>query len=293
MHRCRALPHRPALVAALLAASLAPEADAQADAAARRQRDPGLVVGLVVDRETRQPIEGVAITVRLLDPDDPATPFSAAVLTDGSGRFTIEGLADGPYEIAIERIGYQRASGSMELSASLGATVDVELVREAVALDPLVVVAEAGSRYLDTAGFYDRASRGIGQFVTREQILGAGAQRMSDIFRTMPGVQVARGGGAGSEGYLLLRGGCPADLYIDGQRLIPPVSVDQVLRPLDVEGLEVYHGSEVPAAYRTTNCGAVLVWTHVPNPDVRAEPLSWKKVLAVLGLATFAIVISR
>ena len=276
-----------------LLAGLPAAVGAQAGREGRTPRDPGLVVGLVVDRESGEPLEGVAITVRTTvdDPNPPAVP--GPVLTDDSGRFMIRGLVDGRYSIAVERIGYQDVASSLVYRSDLGVRIDVEMVQEAVELEPLLVVAQGGSHYLENAGFYDRTRRGIGRFVTRDEILARNLFQMSDVFTGMAGVRVTRGGRPGSEGVVLLRGGCMADVYVDGLRLLPPVSVDNLVQPLDVEAVEVYSGPEIPAAYRTTSCGAVLIWTRVPNPGVPGSPLTWRRVLVVAGFAAFAFVITR
>lgn len=284
-----------ALAALALATGLPVSASAQTPPDRRAPPEPGLVEGVVIDRETRLPVEGVAV---LLEPTDDSTgtsvlPTPAPVLTDQSGRFRFRGLTDGRYRLEVERIGYRPASGSLDLRATVGARVDVEMVSEAVELEPLFVVAEAGSLYLDNAGFYDRARRGIGRFVTRNEILDRNALYLTDVFRTMPGVRVWRGAGVGSDSRVLLRSGCVADVYVDGVRLLPPVSIDALVQPTDVEAVEVYQESEVPAAFRTTTCGAVVIWTHVPNPGLPGNPLTWKRVLAVVGFAAFAIVITR
>ena len=79
-----------------------------------------------------------------------------------------------------------------------------------------------------------------------------------------------------------------ADVYVDGGRMIRPFSVDFSLRPDDVEAIEVYHASEMPAEFGTTTCGAVMIWTRVPNRGTGTQ-FSWVPVLSALSLLVLAL----
>ncbi|MBW3534843.1 MAG: carboxypeptidase regulatory-like domain-containing protein [Gemmatimonadetes bacterium] len=285
---------RALLTSALALATAFPALAGAQDAGDRRDRGdaPG-IVGIVVDRETRQPIEGVAVTLRPLA-DAPATLARPPVLlTDARGRFLLADLASGRYGIAIERIGYQSVIDSVAYRSELGLRIDVEMVADAVEMDPLLVVAEARSRNLDANGFYDRRRRGIGRFVSRDEIQKGSVMRVSDIFRTMAGVRMSSGGRiSGQGGVALLRGGCRADVYLDGVRTIPPFPVDALLHPNDLDAVEVYHGSELPSQFGTTSCGAIVIWTHVPNPRT-GQPFSWKRLGIVAGFIAAAFLLTR
>lgn len=272
------------------AAAAAAEAQVREDARARRA-GPG-IVGVVVDRVTGRPLEGAAVAVELLTEgaDTLATP--APFVTDPSGQFVFEGIADGRYHIEVDRLGYRTMADSVDYQAVLGLRIDVQMVEEAVELEPILVVVEARSLRLESAGFYDRRRRGIGRFVTREEVLEDNALRISDVLRTMPGVRMRRGG-AFREEVVVLRGGCRADVYVDGVHLAPPAPVDALLAPTDLDGLEVYHASELPAGFRTTTCGAVVFWTHTPNPGTVAEPFTWGRVLAAAGFLGLALFLTR
>lgn len=259
--------------------------------------DPG-IVGLVVDRITRGPLQGAAVTLRPLSEDTVALPPDTLpalppVLTDPSGRFVFQGIADGRYRIEVERIGYRTVAESIDYRAALGKRVDVGMVQEAVELEPLLVVADARSFHLDATGFYDRRRRGLGRFVTRDELLAATTLRVSDVFRTMPGVGMGGGRPGSGEQVVVLRNGCRADVYVDGVHLAPPAPIDALLTPHDVDALEIYHASEVPPAFRTTGCGAVVIWTHVPDPGSVGNPFSWKRVLAAVSFVGAAILLTR
>lgn len=113
------------------------------------------------------------------------------------------------------------------------------------------------------AGFHRRLRRGHGYFVTREQIERRNPSRLSHMFRQLPGVTVVRqefGGTIVSD-----RPDCRLEFFVDGVRS-SFLRMD-ALRPGDVAGIEVYHGtSRVPPRFvRRDFCGAVVVWTRVPG----------------------------
>lgn len=113
------------------------------------------------------------------------------------------------------------------------------------------------------AGFHRRLRRGHGHFVTREQIERRDPSRLSHMFRQLPGLTVVRqefGGTVVSD-----RPDCRLEFFVDGVRS-SFLRMD-ALRPGDVAGIEVYHGtSRVPPRFvRRDYCGAVVVWTRVPG----------------------------
>ncbi len=279
---------RPAsvLAAALAGAlALAAEADAQApDRAARALPVPG-IRGLVVDRETGAPIGDAAVTVELLGPgvDDEGT---LTVLTNADGRFTLANMPSGHFGLRVQRLGYQTVRDSVTHERALGLRVSVEMAQEALELEPLLVITRARSRALQANGFYDRRRRGLGYHITRDEAALANAFRVSDAFRGMAGIQVSPGARMGQRGIIRLRTGCMADVYLDGTRTVTPFPVDDLLAPADIEAVEVYRASEVPAQFGFSNCGVVLIWTHTPE-EPSGQSWSWTKFF--IGAAFFGL----
>lgn len=245
------------------------------------------IVGVIADRETQRPVEGAVITLWTLEGE------AISVLSDASGRFVFNRLADGRFNISVERIGYQEFTGSITFRDDVGLRLTIDLVQEAVELEPLFVVSEERSRSLSAQGFYERQQRGIGRFVTRDQIDSRNSVRMSDVLETMAGVRMSTAGRSRQQAVVLLRGGCVADVYLDGIRTVAPFPVDALVQPSDVEAVEVYHGSETPARYGMTNCGTVLIWTRVPNPATPGSQTGSNRVLGVLGLTAIAFLLMR
>ena len=190
-------------------------------------------------------------------------------------------------DMILETIG----SGAGQ-SKYLGLRIEAALVPEALELDPLIVVVEARSLHLEDAGFYDRQRRSFGRFVTRQEIEARRPLLVSDLLRMMPGVRVSPRGAFPRENVLLLRGGCVADVYIDGFPSGQSVPVDAMLHPNDIEAVEVYQASETPAQFKTTSCGAVVFWTRRPSPGA-GNPFTWRRGLVALGLVGVGILLTR
>jgi outer membrane receptor for Fe3+-dicitrate len=167
---------------------------------------------------------------------------------------------------------------------SRGERVEIELRmgHSAVLLEPLIVRARA---HEGVGGFRDRMrTNGFGRFMGREQIERRSAMRVTDLLRTVPGVQLVSTG-VGST-YVLMRGGagqCAPDIYLDGSRLRQSreVDVDAFVTPASLEGVEVYtSASATPSVFASSSaCGVVAFWTR-PAPPGR---WSWRWFGAGLG----------
>jgi hypothetical protein len=98
-------------------------------------------------------------------------------------------------------------------------------------LESVVVQADRSKLQKDYTGFTERAKRGgFGRFFTEEDISRRSAFVLTDVLRTVPGLQVVPNGGLG---YTVRgRGGCTPDLFIDGLRVLDGTAqMDQLVRP--------------------------------------------------------------
>ena len=287
------LPRKLLAPAALLALALPAGLAAQTVADTRVSRGPPGIAGEVVDRETGEPLEGVAVELHAMGEAVGMLPISARTLTDAAGRFAVAALDDGRYRITIDRLGYRPITDSIDFRSDVGLRIEVQFVLEAVELDPLFVVVDARSSYLEATGFYDRQRHGIGHFLTREEIQARRPSEVSDVFRPMAGVRLSANEGLGSQGILLMRGGCAPDIYVDGMRTVGPYPIDALVQPLDVQAIEVYTGSELPTGFDTSTCGAVVIWTHVPSPGGPPNQSGWRRLLVAAGFAGIAYLLVR
>ncbi len=143
--------------------------------------------------------------------------------------------------------------------------------RRAVELDPVTVEGEAERfRPALLRGFYERKERGWGQFITREDIEQRNPDTFTTMLRMVPGWRVVpheRGGR-----YYTVRGvgykGCPPTFYLDGIKLGPidsvtSLGVDIFVFPSELEAVELYRVSELPAEFGGSDagCGVIAAWT--------------------------------
>lgn len=232
-------------------------------------RPPGVIDGTVTDSALR-PLGMAEVSIL-------RTPLR--LLTNQQGRFRITDVAAGQYILIVRRIGFRPVSQLIEVQ-------ETDTLHLAYELDPLPrnlldtvrVVAERTSR--DLQEFESRRLRGVGQFLSREQITRRGSVELVDLMRGFRSVAIATDpskGGAIPEqiaynrrdyGNFLTSGAgtCPMQVVIDGVNM--PASFDLSLGPLvsQIAGIEVYGGpSTAPVQFQGTDrrCGLILIWTRV------------------------------
>ena len=256
-HRIWTSALRAALVVCATASFAASVAQAQEGAPWR-----GVVAGIVRDSSgARLPSVGVV-----------ALAVGVQTVTDDSGAFRLTGLPSGSVTIQLRRLGYVPASLVLTLGAGETREMRVVLAQTAEELDGVDVHASALRGKM--SGFNARRVRGVGTFITREEIEKRQPGKMSQLLRYVPGVYVPQdnsdmrpsGVGMRRAAGLSSQGSCGVQLYVDGQHY-PDGRLDD-FRPAEVEGIEIYKSaSEIPAAFRSrdTMCGVIAIWTRDPD----------------------------
>ncbi len=219
------------------------------------------VFGIVAERGTSNPIQAAA--VRLI-PGGDATALER--LTDAAGRFSIRSVPAGRYRLRVERFGYETVEQAIELRTD--SDVRVELVVEAVELEPLLVVTDRQLRP-DIPGWDRRRRQDLGTFISRESIDQSRTLLASEVLRRVPSVQlIPRGGGLlGND--VLIRG-CRPTLIVNGAPIEGTrgsFALDELFGSEGVEAMEVYTASNIPPefGFGRNPCGAVVVWTRRPE----------------------------
>lgn len=269
--------------------------DARRDTAPPCPRDPGtesgtvgrsrpaalllafLLVGSLASLRAQEPatgpgegLEGIVVTGPderpLADAEVRIVAGSESTVTDSTGRFFL--VTPPTPRIFLVVIHDGLLAGPVDVELPPEGPVRLRITPDAVPLPALDVTVERRAAVDGRlAGFHRRLRRGHGHFVTREQIEQRDPSRLSHMFRQLPGLTVVRqefGGTIVSD-----RPDCRLEFFVDGVRS-SFLRMD-ALRPGDVAGIEVYHGtSRVPPRFvRRDYCGAVVVWTRVPGD---AEP---------------------
>lgn len=148
-----------------------------------------------------------------------------------------------------------------------------------ILLDP--VRAEAEIRFTGRLGeVRDRQLRyeklGQGHFIWRDDFKHRSPNRLTDVLREIPGVEIVPVGSMArypgqfvvrmSRNQSLRNRGCHVQLYVDGHRLPMDGEIFDLIAPpiASIEAIEVYTGaSQVPSELGGSNfgCGVIAVWT--------------------------------
>ncbi len=221
--------------------------------AGRRQ-----LVGVVRDGAGAA-MEGVTVTI----------PGSSA-LTGVRGLFELLTLEHDTVTISFRKVGFEPIDALLTARNKLWDTVVVQMEQASQRLSDVKVTETRTRSALALRTFEERKARGIGQFITRADIVERGSSRLSDLLRSKRGVNVIRGGKVRFSAYT---GGrnvqCQPDIWLDGMRS-QGMEVDEIL-PSTVEAMELYpYFSTIPVEFQpvganTTPCGTIVIWTRIPN----------------------------
>ena len=192
-------------------------------------------------------------------------------VADDSGTFRLSSLPSGVLTLQVRRLGYRPYDTTLTASPNAELRIAVTLVAAPALLEALAVHDD--SRRGKMGAFNTRRARGVGVFITREDIEHRRPGRTSELLRYVSGLYVPQENsdmqsaeiGMRRASRLTAQSNCAVRLYVDGQPY-PDGHVDD-FRPVEVEGIEIYRSaSEVPASFRgrDTMCGVISIWTRDP-----------------------------
>ena len=231
-------------------------------AEAARAQGTGTLRGVVIDSATRTAVSGAEVS---------ATALRQFARTDDRGQFTLDKLPAGQIELSIRRVGYEPQRETILATGGPRDSVLIVLVAQPAMLSGVNVSAAERRQREGIKGFYARRARGVGAFVTREDLEARHARVPTDALN-LPGIAVVHtryGTAVRFTTGASLRRSCPPTLWIDGQRA-PRMELDDI--PVnDIEGIELYHGPSVtPGQFwqgneSNTSCGTIVVWSRAPG----------------------------
>ncbi len=180
--------------------------------------------------------------------------------TDQTGAFMLRSLPSGTHSLEVRQIGYAPKRVGVELSARRPARTIITLTERTAVLAPVTVFGRAPPRSI--TGFLERRQRGLGLFLTRDEIAKTNPFDIADVLRRAPAVRVTP---SATFGYrITMRGGCVPSVYINGHRIDDPgEDIDALVRPEDIAAMEVYSGQgQTPAEFQSAEaCGSIVIWT--------------------------------
>jgi len=226
--------------------------------AAQAQRASAAIRGQAVEQGTGSPVNGARITL---------VGTTKAVSADTSGHFTFDGLTPGLYVVQVSAIGFTRGIFQLQLGEGEVINQVFELAPRVYGMEPMTVEAQrraAGRRFEE---FHQRMARGVGTFITEEDIRRRNPINIMDMLRTLRGVHPECSGDNCIIRFAGQPTSCEPKYVLDG---LPSDSyIAESLEPRDIVGIEVYRGaSEMPAEFGGSDaaCGAVVIWTRSGPP---------------------------
>lgn len=213
--------------------------------------------------------------------------------TDDDGHLHLAPVVPGPVRLTIRRLGFRPTSVDLTVNANRATIDTVRLVQVAHRLDVITVRGTIHAYSSRMLGFYERRSQGFGHFFTRAQIEDINPSHLTDLFRRIPGMQLASTNVI--QNAVRMRGArdCPPLLWLDGAPAAAAEYDLDTIDPLSIEAMEVYSGpSEVPIQFKppmdVQACGVIVIWTRqgeprhpyakAPDPDQIVKMLDSSKV---------------
>lgn len=210
------------------------------------------LTGIVVD-EGKAPVPSAELVLKRQGEQ------SRVARSGTDGRFSFPDVRPGPIALTVRRMGYTARTLTIDVSAA-GVASPVEVKLEEIPSDIAAVLVEGSKGHLQE--FYEhKANSNFAKFFERKDIEKRNPIYLSELLRTVAGASLYASERTGNR--IMLRD-CKPMVWVDGMRA-PGAELDEVARPMDVAGIEVYPSyAGLPAQYQDRNnrmCGAILVWT--------------------------------
>jgi hypothetical protein len=225
--------------------------------AMRLRRGAGRLTGIIRARESGRPVAGAQVTVD-------GTGLTS--VTGDDGVFRLSSLPLGTQVISARKVGFMPSDRPIDILADGSGRAEVSLDRLRAVLDTVKTVARRVYS-LSFEGFAERRLRGSGYFFGAERIDSLQPFDITDVLWRVPTMRVDR---LRFSKFISMPGPfggrCRPSLFLNGSRLafMTPRDLDQMARPADVLGVEVYI---MPAlappqfADPLAKCGSIIVWT--------------------------------
>jgi hypothetical protein len=192
-------------------------------------------------------------------------------LTNDKGEFTMTKLPSGSQVLLARHLGFGAQTVAVDLNSREPQRVTIKLPKFVAMIDPVVVNARRAAS-LDRVGFSQRQKMGQGFYMGPDELKNRNPTRLSDLFRTVPGLRVTSTPDGDIVGSSRSAGGNDCvRYYVDDMpwQSAEPGDINQFVNPNEVVAMEVYQGSMVPAQYSGAggSCTTILLWTRFKIRD--------------------------
>lgn len=148
-------------------------------------RTPGCLAGLVVDKQTREPLTGATVQIE---------GNAAGAVTDIDGRFLFPELMPGSYKIEVKYISYALLQlGPVVISPGEKTLLTVEMTEASLSLEGVVVVARAKQNTELALLKATQASLVVQSGISAQQIGRTQDRDASEVIRRIPGISLIDG----------------------------------------------------------------------------------------------------
>jgi hypothetical protein len=244
-----------------------------------------IITGRVLEAGSDSPIRSATVTLVA------ATRSLLSTESDSAGNFRVAVPRPGWYSLRVERLGYASArSDTLEIGVRENVEVAIRLSVTAVRLEPLLVV-ERRSEIRPRSEFERRVEAGrrsgLGVFITREALDSTSSPSVTGVLARVPLLRLQNDDKLIS----VSQGECVPTLYLNGARFQIAESIDDLLLPSTLEGIEIYRNqTELPREFAGIgHCAAIVFWTRVGEPSRGA---TWRLFVAggaLLGMVVLLI----
>lgn len=222
---------------------------------AQAQQPAASIVGHVVDRQTRAPVQGAHVRL---------TWTEKSAIADSAGRFELAGLVPGMGLLQVRAIGFRIGSWSVTLASGSVVADTFELDAVPIELSELVVPAKPSEDWRSPEGFERRRHRGGGYFVTEEMIRQQRPTALVEVLRTVPGIDTNCNIRGCVVRMVRSTRGCSPEYFLDG---FPATFATGPEFPIQaIRGIEVYPDEfSVPIEFQRIGlrCGLIAIWTRM------------------------------
>ncbi len=240
-----------------IASASATDSTGAAGPRARNRTGTGVARGFV-RRANGTPIIGATVSVVGADVE---------AVTGATGEYAFRTLPLGTYMLEARAIGLLPTRIAADIRADAPPDADFALESAGQFLDTVRVRSQV-SVDGDRSGFERRRERGGGYYVDAKALDRRQPAVVTDVLRTMPGLQIRPGRGGPVVTGSASSGACTPTFFVDGMLFPVDGSIDNILPASDIKAVEVYtRSASAPVEFLTRSdtrgspCAVIVLWT--------------------------------